>query len=54
MTIEPATGIINWVFDENDIGEYSVEIVASDAEGAKSSQKIDFTISKENLSEPEI
>lgn len=54
MTIEPATSIINWVFDENNIGEYSVEIVATDAEGAKSSQKIDFTISKENLSEPKI
>ena len=54
MTIEPATGIINWVFDENDVGEYSVEIVVSDSEGARASQQIDFNISKENLAEPKI
>lgn len=52
MTIEPATGLISWEFDEKDIGEHNVEIVVSDYEGAKSTQKLTFNITSENKLEP--
>jgi hypothetical protein len=44
MTIEPATGVINWDFDESDTGEYRVEVIASDPEGAQAVQVLTLTI----------
>ena len=47
MSIDPKTGIITWDFDEKkDAGEYRVEVIASDPEGAKSSQILTLTIPK--------
>jgi hypothetical protein len=44
MTIEPATGLIVWEFDERDAGTYTVTIVVSDSEGAKASQELTLSI----------
>jgi hypothetical protein len=44
MVIEPATGLITWNFDKKDTGEYRIEIVASDPEGAKAVQILTLTI----------
>ncbi|MER3445778.1 MAG: hypothetical protein C4291_02585 [Candidatus Dadabacteria bacterium] len=46
MSIDPKTGIITWDFNEKDAGEYRVEVIASDPEGAKSSQILTLTIPK--------
>jgi translation initiation factor IF-1 len=46
MSIDPKTGLITWDFDEKDAGEYRVEVIASDPEGAKSSQMHTLTIPK--------
>ncbi len=46
MSIDSKTGIITWDFDEKDTGEHNVEIIASDPEGAKSSQMLTLTIPK--------
>lgn len=46
MSIDPKTGLITWDFDEKDAGEYKIEVVASDPEGAKSSQMLTLTIPK--------
>jgi len=48
MTIEPATGLISWDFDENDLGEHSIEIAVSDSEGAKSTQTLNLNITSES------
>lgn len=48
MTIEPATGLITWEFDEADKGEYIVEITVADSEGAKASQMLTLNISPQN------
>ncbi len=48
MTIEPATGLISWEFDEEDIGEHAIEIVVSDSQGAKSTQTLNLNISSGN------
>jgi hypothetical protein len=48
MTIEPATGLITWVFDEADIGEHVVEIIVTDSEGAKASQILTLNISPQD------
>jgi hypothetical protein len=48
MTIEPATGLITWEFDEADIGEHVVEIIVTDSEGAKASQRLTLNISAQN------
>lgn len=48
MTIEPATGLITWEFDESDIGEHVVEIIVADSEGAKASQMLSLNISAQN------
>ncbi|MGQ0793104.1 MAG: Ig domain-containing protein [Deltaproteobacteria bacterium] len=44
MTIEPATGRIKWDFSEGDVGEYSVEVVATDTEGARGRQVLSLSI----------
>ena len=44
MSIDPKTGLITWDFDEKDAGEYKIEIIASDTEGAKSVQVLTLTI----------
>lgn len=48
MTIEPATGLITWEFGEADTGEYMVEIIVTDSEGAKASQMLALNISPRN------
>jgi len=45
MMIEPATGLITWDFDEGDEGEYRIEIIVTDSEGAKASQVLTLNIS---------
>lgn len=44
MTIDPVSGMINWRISKEDAGSHSIEIVASDSEGAKSSQKYSLNI----------
>lgn len=44
MVIEPATGLITWNFDKKDAGEYKIEIIATDPEGAKANQILTLTI----------
>ncbi len=44
MTIEPATGLITWVYGAQDTGEFEVLIVVTDSDGAESSQTLNFTI----------
>jgi putative Ig domain-containing protein len=44
MSIDSKTGLITWDFDEKDAGEYKVEIIASDTEGAKSVQMLTLKI----------
>ncbi len=46
MSIDPKTGLITWDFNDKDAGEYKVEIIASDPEGAKSIQTLTLTIPK--------
>lgn len=46
MSIDSKTGLITWDFNEKDIGDYKVEVIASDPEGAKSSQTLTLTIPK--------
>jgi hypothetical protein len=44
MTIDPVSGMINWRISNEDAGSHSIEVVASDPEGAKSSQKYSLNI----------
>jgi len=44
MIIEPQTGLITWEFDERDVGEYNVQVIASDPEGAKATQDLTLRI----------
>ena len=44
MGIESATGIITWDFDEEDVGEHIIQIIASDPEGAKATQDLALKI----------
>jgi hypothetical protein len=46
MSIDPKTGLITWDLDDKDTGEYKFEIMASDTEGAKSTQILTLTIPK--------
>ncbi len=46
MSIDPKTGLITWDFDEKAAGEYKLEVIVSDPEGAKSSQTLILTIPK--------
>ena len=48
MTIEPATGLITWVYDSDDSGDYEVLIVVTDSEGAQSVQTLNFTIREQD------
>ncbi|HEX3035408.1 MAG TPA: putative Ig domain-containing protein [Thermodesulfobacteriota bacterium] len=44
MEIEPSTGVIMWDFDEEDIGEHNVQVIASDPEGATATQDLTLRI----------
>lgn len=44
MELEPNTGLLRWNFTEKDSGEHSIEIKASDPNGAESVQKFNLTI----------
>lgn len=46
MTLEPATGLITWEYGEADAGEYIVEIIVTDPEGAKASQTLTVNIAR--------
>jgi len=48
MAIEPATGVITWEFDEKDVGEYKVEVTASDPDGGKAVQILNLRVPSEN------
>lgn len=47
MTIEPATGLIEWEYGAGDAGEHKVTIVVSDSEGAHTVQEISMNIDPE-------
>lgn len=47
MTIEPATGLITWEYGVEDAGEYEVLIIATDSEGAETTQTLSFNIHSE-------
>ena len=44
MVLNTSSKVIEWVFTEKNKGNYNVEFVVSDNEGAKSSQLLDITI----------
>jgi hypothetical protein len=44
MTIDPSSGMIRWDVSKNDVGTHPIEIVATDASGAKSVQRYDLQI----------
>lgn len=44
MTIDPTSGMVNWPISKADAGFHEIEVLASDAEGAKSSQKYTLNI----------
>lgn len=48
LVIEPATRTIKWEIDESKAGEYVIEIVAEDKEGARAIQSITLKVSSEN------
>lgn len=48
MGINNETGEIVWNFSSQDAGNYNIDIVATDDEGAYSVQNVTFTISEEN------
>ena len=45
MTIDPATGDLNWTVDPKGTGEYKVRIVAKDEEGLSDLQEFDLVLS---------
>lgn len=44
MSIDSNTGMLKWTFTEKDSGDHSIEIKASDPDGAESVQKFNLTI----------
>ena len=44
MILEPASGVIIWKVGKKDTGEYKVNIIVSDSEGAKVLQELTITI----------
>ena len=46
MEINPETGLITWRFSEKDAGDYTIKVVARDAEGGRDTQSISFKVSK--------
>jgi hypothetical protein len=45
MTIDPVSGMISWRISKEGAGSHAIEVVASDPDGAKSSQKYSLNIS---------
>ena len=48
MTIDPVSGMISWPISKKDGGSHQVEVVATDSDGAKCSQKYSLNISLNN------
>ncbi len=46
MTINPDTGEISWTFSEENTGDYKIEIVVTDSEGAATIKYMYFSIGK--------
>jgi len=46
MSIETDTGVINWEFTNDDAGDYSMDIVVTDSDGAYAVQNVAFSIKK--------
>lgn len=44
MTIEPATGLIVWEYDEKEAGDYKVTVIVTDSEGARAVQDLTLSI----------
>ena len=44
MSLDSNTGMLKWTFTEKDSGDHSIEIKASDPDGAESSQSFNLTI----------
>jgi Putative Ig domain len=44
MTIEPATGLINWEYGEKDAGVYKVTVIVTDSDGARAVQELTLSI----------
>ena len=44
MTIDPASGVINWRVSKDDAGSHPIDVVATDSEGAKKSQTYSLDI----------
>jgi hypothetical protein len=44
MTLNATTGILNWTPTNNDIGTHSIDVTATDADGAGQGQKFDLTV----------
>ncbi len=48
MTIDPVSGMITWLISKGDAGSHPIEVVATDPEGAKISQKFTLNIRLNN------
>ena len=48
MSIDPSSGSIDWEFTDNDAGDYSMEIIVKDPDGAYAVQNVSFSIKKPN------
>jgi hypothetical protein len=48
MTIDPDSGVVTWRISAEDSGAHEVEIVASDSDGARSTQKYSLDIRQNN------
>jgi hypothetical protein len=46
MTIDPATGVINWEIPKDFTGIYPIEIIVSDGYGGRCSQSSSLSISE--------
>ncbi|MBI3596079.1 MAG: cadherin repeat domain-containing protein [Nitrospirae bacterium] len=55
MTIDPSNGMIRWDVTKKDVGIHPIEIVVTDADGAKTAQRYDlhiFDLSEKSVSPP--
>jgi len=44
MTIDPQTGLVQWRIDRNDAGTHTIEIIATDGDEGRCTQKYNLTI----------
>lgn len=49
MTIDPQTGLIQWRIGRNDAGTYTIEIIATDGDEGRCTQKYNLTITTPGL-----